>query len=212
MIIYISSSQQQRNIVQQCIRHPHTSQVAHLLFCFPSLVSVAAANENGKHFGSSRCWLVFQLEPDFLRDYNWRNAFKSLLHLFPFKSPSVSSQLPQTKQSHCFRTKYVILTKLKAKLLLLSFLFARLYRTDCWLRLCVWEMFGVFRGWLCLTGQIQRHIGVACWLVNLQCFGSSVTLPTGVCHTFPTTCIASLVTGVDSLPANQYSCTHDKLT
>ena len=162
-------------------RHPHTSQVAHLLFCFPSLVSVAAANENGKHFGSSRCWLVFQLEPDFLRDYNWRNAFKSLLHLFPFKSPAVSSQLLQTKQSHCFRTKYVILTKLKTKL-------GKIVWTDCWLRLCVWEMFCIFRGWLCVTGQIQRHIGVACWLVNLQCFGPSVTVQTGVqvCHRFPT--------------------------
>ena len=43
----------------------------------------------------------------------------------------------------------------------------------------VWKMFCVFRGRPYVTGQMQRHIGVACWLVNLQCFGSSVTVQTG---------------------------------
>ena len=133
-----------------------------------------APNENGKDFGSSRCWLVFQLEPDFLRDCKLRNAFKSWLPpAFPFKSRR--QFLVQTKHSHCFRSfsHQVELTTKYLKTGQMN-----------WLSLWVWEMFGIFRGRPNVTGQIQRHIGVACWLVNLQCFGPSVKVPTTihVCH------------------------------
>ena len=87
-----------QNIGKQ--KHP-SHFFARLFFWF---VVQVAIKENGKHFGSSPCWLVFQLEPDFLRDFNLRNAFKSppLLLLSNLPARCQFLQLVQTKHSHRF--------------------------------------------------------------------------------------------------------------
>ena len=138
-----------------------------------------ATNENWKHLDRSLIWLVFKLGAEFLLDLGFKEHFQ----ISP--APLVSLDDANKTSFSTFLLFFHPADFFSVSLWPQSFN-AKHNRWTSEFPPCMWHykhFAKFFHLWeMLIEKHKSRAKGAACWLVNSQCFASSVTVLTQSCH------------------------------